>query len=137
MGSSEVIRYLLDTNTVIHWFNRSNPQAILRAATHRRTSALPSIVWHELCFGALNGRRPEETIAAYASANLPVLSFDTDDARVAGEIRASLRRAGTPIGPCDLLIAGQALARDLVLVTNNTREFARVEGLKVEDWTAA
>ena len=137
MGAFEVIRYLLDTNTVIHWFNRSDAHVIARAAAERGVSALPSIVWHELCYGAVNGRRPEETIAAYESASLPVLPFDAEDARVAGEIRASLRRAGTPIGPYDVLIAGQALARDLILATNNTREFARVEGLKLEDWTAA
>ena len=63
-----------------------------------------------------------------------MLEFDEDDARCAGEIRDLLRRAGTPIGPYDTLIAGQALARDLTLVTHNTREFSRVSGLRLEDW---
>jgi tRNA(fMet)-specific endonuclease VapC len=63
-----------------------------------------------------------------------VLEFDQEDARHAGEIRAHLAAKGTPIGPHDVLIAGQAKARDLTLVTNNTTEFTRVSGFKVEDW---
>ena len=68
---------------------------------------------------------------------MPILDIDPEDARVAGEIRAELARAGTPIGPYDILIAGQAKARGLTLVTNNTGEFRRVVGLKLDDWTAA
>ena len=64
------------------------------------------------------------------------MPFDDVDARVAAEIRAVLRRAGTPIGPYDNLIAGQALARDLTLVTRNIREFERVQGLRLENWEA-
>lgn len=64
------------------------------------------------------------------------VSFDAEDARHAGAIRAHLTAAGTPIGPYDALIAGQARARRLVLVTHNVREFARVPGLQVEDWFA-
>ena len=66
-----------------------------------------------------------------------VLDFATADARAAGEVRARPRRAGTPIGSMDILIAGQALARGLTLVTNDTREFARVDGLALADRTAA
>ena len=63
-----------------------------------------------------------------------VLEFDEEDARQAGQIRAQLASKGTPIGPYDVLIAGQAKARELTLVTHNTSEFQRVPGLKVEDW---
>ena len=63
-----------------------------------------------------------------------VVDFNGEDARVAAEIRAILTAAGNLIGPYDILIAGQALARDLTLVTHNTREFSRVSGLRVEDW---
>ncbi len=63
-----------------------------------------------------------------------VVAFDKEDARLAGVIRAALAKAGTPIGPYDVLIAGQARARDMVLVTRNVNEFARVSGLQVEDW---
>ena len=60
-----------------------------------------------------------------------------NDARRAGDVRAALRARGTPIGPYDVLIAGQALARGLILVTHNVAEFSRVEGLRVENWQGA
>ncbi len=66
-----------------------------------------------------------------------MIPFDKEDAIAAGNIRATLALAGTPIGPFDTLIAGQALCRGLTLVTANTREFSRVEGLRVEDWSAS
>ncbi len=65
---------------------------------------------------------------------LEIIPFDANDARHAGEIRATLAQAGTPIGPFDLLIAGQARARNLTLITNNVGEFTRVDGLRVGDW---
>ena len=68
-------------------------------------------------------------------SSVTILTFDHEDALVAGTIRASLERIGTPIGPYDILIAAQALRRDLLLVTGNVREFSRVEGLRWEDWT--
>ena len=64
-----------------------------------------------------------------------VVSFDAADARAAGAIRANLEAIGRPMDPLDTLIAGQALARDLILVTANTQEFVRVEGLNCEDWS--
>jgi tRNA(fMet)-specific endonuclease VapC len=69
------------------------------------------------------------------SQNVTVLEFSEPDSRAAGAIRADLERQGTRIGEYDTLIAGQAFARNLILVTANTSEFARVEGLVVEDWT--
>jgi tRNA(fMet)-specific endonuclease VapC len=63
-----------------------------------------------------------------------VLDFDKEDSRQAGETRAALAVKGTPIGPYDVLIAGQAMARNLILVTHNTDEFGRVAGLQIEDW---
>jgi tRNA(fMet)-specific endonuclease VapC len=71
------------------------------------------------------------------SLRFTVLEADQDDARHAGEIRAQLASRGTPTGPYDVLIAGQARARKLTLVTHNTTEFTRVQGLKVEDWKGA
>jgi len=62
------------------------------------------------------------------------LEFDREDARRAGEIRALLASRGSMIGSYDVLIAGQAVARDMILVTNNTSEFGRVPGLRIEDW---
>jgi len=65
-----------------------------------------------------------------------VIDFSRDDARIAGSLRADLAAAGTPIGPYDVLIGAQALARGLIVITHNSREFDRVAGLLVEDWEA-
>jgi tRNA(fMet)-specific endonuclease VapC len=73
-------------------------------------------------------------LAAYEELRLTILDFTAVDARKAAEIRAALAAGGTPIGPYDVLIAGQALQRGLVVVTRNTREFSRVPGLNVENW---
>lgn len=78
----------------------------------------------------------ERNLKRIALLRLTEIVFDTEDARAAAAIRADLKRKGTPIGPYDLLIAGQAMARGLAVVTANVREFERVDGLKVEDWTA-
>ncbi|MBB5550987.1 putative nucleic acid-binding protein [Rhizobium lentis] len=68
-------------------------------------------------------------------ADFPAVGFKREDALAAGEVRAALAAKGTPIGPYDVLIAGQAKTRDLVLITNNVGDFRRVDGLRVEDWT--
>jgi tRNA(fMet)-specific endonuclease VapC len=93
-----------------------------------------SVVIHELRYGASKSARQAENHARIDALRFEVAPFDARDARQAGEVRAALERAGTPIGGYDLLIAGQALARDLVLVTRNVREFERVAGLRIEDW---
>ena len=71
------------------------------------------------------------------AARLEVLAFDAEAAAHAADIRATLERRGLPIGGYDLLIAGHARSRGLIVVTNNVREFARVDGLRIEDWQAA
>jgi tRNA(fMet)-specific endonuclease VapC len=76
----------------------------------------------------------EQNVARVDALQFSVLEFDEEDARQAGQIRAHLASQGTPIGPYDVLIAGQAKARELTLVTHNTTEFQRVPGLKLEDW---
>ena len=68
-------------------------------------------------------------------ANYNTLAFDAQDSVTAGNIRAQLEIKGTPIGPYDVLIASQALVRGLTIVTHNTREFMRIPGLPIEDWT--
>lgn len=129
------MRYLLDTNTLIAILNdrRSKPSRKLRR--HEPSDVVTSsIVLHELYFGAFKSGHPVENAARLDELRLDALAFDREDARSAGEIRAVLKRAGTPIGPYDILIAGQARARNLILVTSNTREFARVGGLQIKDW---
>jgi tRNA(fMet)-specific endonuclease VapC len=98
--------------------------------------AIPAVVAHELFYGAYKGQRTPENLALIDGLQFAVLEFDREDARQAGEIWAALAMAGTPIGPYDVLIAGQASARGLILITRNTREFARVPGLRFEDWEA-
>ena len=97
---------------------------------------MSAIVVHELAFGAFNGNRPEFNLRRLEGMVFPQLPFDRYDAIAAGELRAHLRRMGTPIGNFDTMIAGQALTRGMTLVTHNTREFSRVPGLMIEDWEA-
>jgi tRNA(fMet)-specific endonuclease VapC len=126
--------YLPDSNVFIRIISGNDRALAGRLQIHRGESVLSSIVLHELMLGAYGSNLPERSLAVVADIRLPLIEFDRDDARVAAEVRADLKRKGTPIGRYDVLIAGQALARGLTLVTSNVREFARVEGLAVEDW---
>ena len=101
--------------------------------------ALSSVVLFELWYGvAKSAQVPENTerLRVLLSGDLDLLDFDNEDARTAGQVRAALEKAGTPIGAYDLLIAGQALRRGLTVVTANTSEFSRVTGLSWVDWTS-
>lgn len=129
---------LLDTNAVIALVT-SRSEALLErvGAAEPGSLGVSSVVAHELYFGAYRSEKVAfnlETLRLLF-ADLTILDFDREDGRVAGEIRADLKRRGTPIGPFDVLIAGQAKARNLTLITNNTGEFSRVPGLRIEDWT--
>jgi tRNA(fMet)-specific endonuclease VapC len=130
-----VTRFLLDANVVITVLKaRATPLAEKVYSYPLDEIAISSIVTFELFFGAFKSAQPEHNLVLLEASRFPILGFDANDARHAGQIRASLAAAGTPIGPYDVLIAGQALARDLTLITNNVREFRRVRGLNVEDW---
>ncbi|HRO13486.1 MAG TPA: type II toxin-antitoxin system VapC family toxin [Paracoccus sp. (in: a-proteobacteria)] len=135
-----MIRHLLDTHAVIALVGRPSAELLARVeASTPGSLAISSIVAHELWYGACRSQRAAfnlETLRLLF-ADLPILDFEREDARMAGEIRAELARQGMPIGPSDVLIAGQARARGLPLVTNNTGEFSRVAGLQLEDWTVA
>jgi len=129
------MRWLLDTNAVIALLN--DPHGPLAARARRHPVAdlfMSAIVLHELFYGAFRSSRPDRNATTIDGLPFAILPFDQDDAREAGAIRAALARQGTPIGPYDALIASQAKARGLVLVTRNTAEFARVRGLRIEDW---
>lgn len=134
-----MIRTLLDTNAVIALVGRRSPELLARVeAAEPGSLAISAIVAHELWYGAYRSQKVAFNLETLRLLflDLPILDIDPEDARVAGEIRAELARAGTPIGPYDVLIAGQAKARGFTLVTNNTGEFCRVVGLKLDDWTA-
>jgi tRNA(fMet)-specific endonuclease VapC len=135
------VSYLLDTNVCIALINGSSPKVRTRLAQAvRRGAALAtsSIVAHELWYGvAKSGRVAQNAnrLKAFLERAVAVLDYSAKDAQAAGEIRVDLERKGKRIGEYDTLIAGQAFARNLVLVTANTREFQCVRGLVVEDWT--
>ena len=132
----------LDTNAVIVIFNsRASPveARLNNALRNRQQVALSSVVLFELWYGAAHSTHVASNLSRirdFLAAPIEVLPFDADDAREAGDIRAALAEAGTPIGPYDILIAAQARRRGATLVTANEREFARVPGLKTQDWAA-
>ncbi|MCB8875297.1 tRNA(fMet)-specific endonuclease VapC [Acidisoma silvae] len=134
-----MLRYLLDTNLCIRVM-RDRPTG-LRARFNAEAEGLciSTIVLTELLHGAGKSARPIENrrdVERFA-ARLTVLAFDEAAAAHAADIRMALERAGQTIGPFDLLIAGQARARGLAVVTGNLREFNRVPGLLCEDWLSA
>lgn len=128
--------YLLDTNTVVALL-KGHPNVMTRVRQKGTSDLyLCAPVEAELWFGVCKSGRPEENRRRLLTllAWLPSLPFAGEATRRFGEIRATLTRQGTPIGPYDLQIAAIALAQELTLVTHNTREFARVPGLLLEDW---
>jgi len=128
------MRYLLDANAVISLLNDTTSKTAQRARRERPGDvAVSAIVAQELFYGAFKSRRAAQNVALIDALQFVVLEFDKEDARQAGQVRALLAK-GTPIGPYDVLIAGQAVARDMILVTHNTQEFERVRGLRFEDW---
>ena len=132
------MRYLLDANAVIALLNDTTSPIARRVRRYKPLDiGVSAVVIHELYYGAYKSQRIEQNVIRVDRLQFSVLEFDREDAKKAGEIRAQLASKGTPIGPYDVLIAGQALARKLTLVTHNTTEFTRVSRLKVEDWSGA
>ena len=131
------MRYLLDTNVCVVYLNgRSASVRDRLLATSAEEIAVCSVVKAELFYGACRSNSPKRTLERQQAflARFASLPFEDKAALLAGQIRAKLASVGTPIGSYDLQIAAIALAEDLTLVTHNTREFERVEGLAVEDW---
>ena len=96
-----------------------------------------SVVAFELWYGVAKSARPEANarlVETFFAGPVSLLAFDSEDAKVAGRVRAGLEAVGKPIGAYDLLIAGQALRHQLKLITANGKEFGRVKGLEWEDW---
>ena len=134
------MKYLLDTNTVIALFNDRPKGVRVRFRDIQREggwTGISSVVLFELWFGAARSGRPAENadrIRTFLSGPIDLVPFDGEDARLAGELRATLQASGTPIGPYDLLIAAQALRTQAILATSNASEFRRVPGLEWQDW---
>ena len=127
--------FLLDTNTIIAVLNDTSSKPAKRLRRENPSDiAISAVGVHELFYGAFKSRRVERNVTLVDSLQFAVLEFDKEDARHAGEIRAFLLSKGTPIGPYDVLTAGQAIARDMILVTHNAAEFRRVPKLRLQDW---
>jgi tRNA(fMet)-specific endonuclease VapC len=130
------MKYLLDSNAISVWAKRGSPAFLTRLLQVSPANlCISSVVEMELLFGI--ELKPQFSYVRELQTllkQLPVVAFESADAMQAAKLRAALQRTGKPIGPYDGLIAATALARDMILVTNNTREFSRVIDLMVEDW---
>jgi tRNA(fMet)-specific endonuclease VapC len=134
------VSYLLDTNICIYALKSRPPEVLARLrALSPADVALSVVTLLELRQGAEGSQQPD---AAHARLNafvapLGILPFEEKDALTGARLRAALFRRGRPIGDLDSLIAAQAVTRDLILVTNNLREFSRIPGLRTENWVSA
>lgn len=127
---------LLDTNTLIQYFRGLDPVVRRFQMTSRRELRIPSIVAYEVEYGAWNtGSVSRRKATQNLLALVPRVPFDNAAASEAVRIRIELERRGLVIGPLDLMIAGSAVSRQAVLITNNTAEFSRIRGLRLQDWT--
>jgi len=128
--------WVLDTNTLIYFFKGEGRVAERLLARPPRDIGIPAIALYELQVGIAKSSSPEKRARQLAELTsvVQVLPFHQHEAKAAAELRAALERGGRPIGPCDTLIAGTALAYGAILVSRNTREFGRIETLRVEDW---
>lgn len=132
------MKYMLDTNICIYVIKHKPDTVIKRFLSHDPEElCISAITYAELMHGVEKSTAVERNRIAMSLFLSPItiLGFDGQAAEEYGRIRAQLEKKGTPIGPMDTLIAGHAKSRGLILVTNNTREFNRVAGLTVEDWT--
>jgi tRNA(fMet)-specific endonuclease VapC len=129
--------YLLDTNTCIYFLNSSSEKII---SQFKRLSPskiiLPSITVAELFYGAEKSKAKKKNWAIVENfvSTFKIVPFDEKSCEIYARIRASLDKSGVPIGPMDLLIASISLSNNSILVTNKTKEFRRIKGLKLENW---
>ncbi|GEC62006.1 MAG: tRNA(fMet)-specific endonuclease VapC [Gluconobacter potus] len=132
-----MLRYLLDTNFCIRVL-RDRPKGLReRFNDNAEALCISDVVLYELLYGAEKSQNPAKIRreVEHFAARLSVLPFDDDAAAHTAEIRADLEAHGCVIGPYDLMIAGHARSKGLVVITGNIREFTRVNGLRSEDWT--
>jgi len=134
------MKYLLDTNTCIYVINKKS-QAIVERIRKKKPEdvAVSSITLAELEYGVSRSQYPDRNRVALLQFLFPfmIVDFDQMAAQEYGTIRTKLESIGKPIGPMDMLIAAQAKALNLIVVTNNEKEFKRVEGLRIENWCKA
>ncbi|MCI5149309.1 MAG: tRNA(fMet)-specific endonuclease VapC [Candidatus Electrothrix sp. MAN1_4] len=134
-----MLKYMLDTNIVIYVIKRRPIEVLETFNRHANQMCISSITFAELIHGAEKSARPEHNLRQVEDfiSRLEVLDYGRRVASHYGDIRADLERKGTPIGVNDLHIAGHARSEGISLVTNNLREFERVEGLRLVNWVKA
>ena len=128
---------MLDTNICIYSIKHKPEQVFLRLQEHEPADiCISSVTYAELVHGVEKSQAIEKNRLALALllSNIEILNFDANAAESYGKIRADLEKQGTPIGPLDMMIAGHAKSLNYTIVTNNTKEFNRVPGLKFENW---
>lgn len=132
---------MLDTN-ICSFIMREQPEAVLKcmeqAVLRNHRIVVSAITYAEMRFGAVGKKaspRHAQLVDAFCARLDAVLAWDRAAVDATNEIKVALAAAGTPVGPNDTAIAGHAIAAGAILVTNNTREFARVPGLEPEDWS--
>ncbi|MGH9434616.1 MAG: type II toxin-antitoxin system tRNA(fMet)-specific endonuclease VapC [Terriglobia bacterium] len=133
------MRYLLDTNICIYIAKRKPAGVLARLERlHAGDAGISVVTYFELVYGAWKSRAVDANLAAIEQLRdlLTVLALGADAGAYYGRLRVQLEKAGSPIGGYDLLIAAHALSQRLILVTNNVREFSRVDGLRIENWAA-
>ena len=131
-----MLKYMLDTNIAIYVIKRRPPEALSTFNQHAGQLCISSITLAELMHGAEKSAKPDHNLRQVEdfTSRLTVLEYGNKAAAHYGDIRAALERKGTPIGVNDLHIAGHARSEGLTLVTNNLKEFERVEALRLENW---
>ena len=131
------MRYMLDTNICIYAIKHKPERVLTRLQEHDPEEiCISSVTYAELVHGVEKSKAVEKNRIALALllANIEIMKFDSLAAESYGKIRAELEKSGTPIGPLDTIIAGHAQSLGFTVVTNNTKEFKRVSGLKIENW---
>lgn len=129
--------YFLDTNMCIYFLNGRYPNLVEKLMSYEPEEIkIPSIVKAELLYGAekSNNREKTENIVTQFLFPFEIVSFDEISAEYYADIRASLEKSGTPIGPNDIIVASTVLSNNGILITNNTKEFKRIEELKIDNW---
>ena len=126
----------MSTNTLIYFFKGIGSVSRFLLKTPPNSIGIPTVVLYELEVGIAKSASPEKRISQLEALTsiVNILPFGIDEVRCAAAIRANLEKNGTSIGPYDVLIAGTALSNKGILVTHNTKEFERIEGLQLEDW---
>ncbi len=128
--------YVLDTNTLIYFFKAAGNVSQRLLSVPPKNIAIPTIVLYELQVGIAKSTSPRKRRNQLQNftAIVNILPFGLDEAKSAASIRVKLEKKGISIGPYDILIASVALSNKCILVTHNTNEFKRIEGLQLEDW---